>query len=324
MQLIDKQLQAGLQGDFKTGWEIAQILEKQNSTEPRAAFNRGWYYLRQGKLLEGHNLLDFGRGIDVFGNRHIGSPKPILKRGSKGTVLVYLEGGLGDQICNYRYAFDIKKLGNQVIVVCSNELAEMFSENFPVVNHSGALNVYHDYWVPSMSSNVVLGYEYKDLSGKPYINKTAEAIKGRIGVRWSGNPQFEHEQHRFFPADLMFDAVEGYDCVSLQRDKDTELKPDWMPQADVSNWKATRKSISKCELVITSCTSVAHLSAAMGVQTWIVVPILSYYLWALPQNKTPYYDNVTLFRQEKYGTWESPFENIKENLKCMHTLKMAA
>ena len=324
MQLIDKQLQAGLQGDFKTGWEIAQILEKQNPTEPRAAFNRGWYYLRQGKLLKGHALLDFGRGIDVFGNRHIGSPKPILKRGNKGTVLLNLEGGLGDQIFNYRYAFDIKKLGNQVIVVCSNELAEMFSENFPVVNHSGALNVYHDYWVPSMSSNVVLGYEYKDLSGKPYINKTAEAIKGRIGVRWSGNPQFEHEQHRFFPADLMFDAVEGYDCVSLQRDKDTELKPDWMPQADVSNWKATRKSISKCELVITSCTSVAHLSAAMGVQTWIVVPILSYYLWALPQNKTPYYDNVTLFRQEKYGTWESPFENIKENLKCMHTLKMAA
>ena len=80
MQLIDKQLQAGLQGDFKTGWEIAQILEKQNPIEPRAAFNRGWYYLRQGKLLEGHRLLDFGRGIDVFGNRHIGSPKPILKR----------------------------------------------------------------------------------------------------------------------------------------------------------------------------------------------------------------------------------------------------
>ena len=52
MQLIDKQLQAGLQGDFKTGWEIAQILEKQNPTEPRAAFNRGWYYLRQGKLLK--------------------------------------------------------------------------------------------------------------------------------------------------------------------------------------------------------------------------------------------------------------------------------
>ena len=43
-----------------------------------------------------------------------------------------------------------------------------------------------------MSSNVVLGYEYKDLSGKPYINKTTETIKGRIGVRWSGNPQFEH------------------------------------------------------------------------------------------------------------------------------------
>tara|TARA_R110002020_G_scaffold185951_2_gene383815 strand:- start:1647 stop:2621 length:975 start_codon:yes stop_codon:yes gene_type:complete len=324
MKLLDQQLQAGLRGDFKTGWRIAQQLEKKNPTEPRAAFNRGWYYLRQGKLLKGHHLLDFGRGINVFGNRHIGSSKPIWKKENQGTVLLNLEGGLGDQICNYRYASDIKRLGNQVIIACSEELAEMFSENFPVVNHSGALNVYHDYWIPSMSSNVVLGYEYKDLSGKPYISKTSETIKGRIGIRWSGNPKFEHEQHRFFPSDLMFDAVKGYDCVSLQRDKDTELRPDWMPQADVSNWKATRKSISECEVIITSCTSVAHLSASMGVQTWIIVPILSYYLWSLSGSKTPYYNSVTLFRQKVYGNWKKPFDKIKEKLECMHMLKIAA
>ena len=113
----------------------------------------------------------------------------------------------------------------------------------------------------------------------------------------------------------MFDAVKEYNCVSLQRDKDSELKPKWMKQAPLDDWQTTRKSISQCELVISSCTSVAHLSAAMGIKTWVVVPILSYYLWALPGDRTPYYNSITLFRQEKYGSWKEPFIKIKEKLQ---------
>jgi hypothetical protein len=52
----------------------------------------------------------------------------------------------------------------------------------------------------------------------------------------------------------------------------------------------------------------------MGIETWIVVPILSYYLWALPGNQTPFYNSVTLFRQKKYGDWSAPFDEIKTNL----------
>ena len=321
--LIDLQLDAGVRGDFKEGWKNAQQLEKETPTCQRAAFNRGWYLLQQGKLLEGHKLLDCGRPQDVFGNKHIGTAQPIWS-GEEGTVLLNLEGGLGDQIKSYRWAFDLKERGNRVVISCSPELAPMFAENFPVVEHDAACSVYHDYWLPSMSAVVPFGYEYEDLKGTPYIERTADAVPGRIGVRWSGNPKFEHEQHRFFPADLMFDAVKGYDCVSLQRDKDAELKPEWMEQADVSDWAETRKSISECEIVITSCTSVAHLAAAMGVETWIVVPVLSYYLWALPGDVTPYYDSVTLFRQQEYGSWKEPFAKIRGQLQCMHTLKMAA
>jgi len=52
----------------------------------------------------------------------------------------------------------------------------------------------------------------------------------------------------------------------------------------------------------------------MGVETWVVVPILPYYLWALSGNKTPHYANVTLFRQEEYGNWDAPFKEIKHRL----------
>jgi len=317
MGKLDEQLDAGIHGDFKKGWLIAQQLKEETPTCNRAAFNRGWYLLRQGKLLEGHKLLDKGRFENVFGNRHIGSKQPIWNKES-GTVLLSLEGGIGDQIKSYRFAFDLKELENRVIISCSTEIASIFAEEFAVVQHDVACKVYHDYWLPSMSSIVALGYEYKDLKGTPYISRTADTIPGRIGVRWSGNPKFEHEQHRYFPANLLFDAVKGYDCVSLQRDKDTELKPEWMKQASLDDWQTTRKSISECELVISSCTSVAHLSAAMGIETWIIVPVLSYYVWALPGNKSPYYDSVTLYRQQKYGTWLDPFKSIKQDLEIKY------
>ena len=212
-----------------------------------------------------------------------------------------------------------------MVISCSSEIGSIFAKDFIVVESKAACSVYHDYWIPSMSATVPFKYEYKDLKGTPYIKRTADPIPGRIGVRWSGNPQFEHEQHRFFPPDLMFDAVKGHNCISLQRDKDADLRPTWMKQAPLQNWEMTRTAISECELVISSCTSIAHLSAAMGIETWIVVPVLSYYLWALPGNKSPYYDSVTLFRQKEYGSWEHPFSEIKEKLKCnTHMLKMAA
>jgi len=319
---LDIQLEASLRGDIETSETMINALRISRPDCDRVAFNAGWYSLKNGRLQEGHELLDQGREEDVFGNK-CASRMPKWA-GEKSTVLLNLEGGLGDQIHGYRYARNIAAKARRVIVSCSSELAPIFAEDFPVVQHEAATGVYHDHWVPSMSAVRALGYEYSDLDGSNYIQRTAQAIPGRVGVRWSGNPKFEHEQHRLFPAELMFDAVKGFNCVSLQRDEGADLKPDWMLQADVSDWSATRKSISQCELVITSCTSVSHLAAAMGIETWIVVPVLPYYVWALPGDTSPYYDSAKVFRQKTSGEWAEPFNNIKEKLKCMHLLKMAA
>jgi hypothetical protein len=78
------------------------------------------------------------------------------------------------------------------------------------------------------------------------------------------------------------------------------------------------------DLVITSCTSVAHMSAALGVETWVVVPILPYYMWSVPGEKSAWYDSVTLFRQEKYGDWTAPFAKISKRLEERTKLKVAA
>ena len=317
---LDLQLEASLRGEFKKSKQISEKLLIERPNCNRVKFNAGYYSLRDGDLQKGHKYLDYGRKENVFGNKCTSSQP--RWNGEKGTVLLNAEGGLGDQIHSYRFATDIQDRGNKVVVACSAELAPIFAENFITVQHEAIGGVYHDYWMPSMSSVIPLKHTFQTLKGTPYIAKTAETISGRVGVRWSGNPRFEHEQHRKFPIELMFDAVRQLNTISLQRD--TDDTPKWMETVDLSDWQATRKEISKCELVITSCTSVTHLAAAMGVETWVVVPILPYYLWDFPGDKSPYYDSITLFRQEKYGDWSSPFEKIKEMLQCTHMLKTAA
>jgi hypothetical protein len=82
----------------------------------------------------------------------------------------------------------------------------------------------------------------------------------------------------------------------------------------LQHWEDTRQAIASCDLVVTSCTSVAHMAAAMGVQTWIVTPVLPYYLWAKPGSRTEWYDSVRLFRQTGHGDWVTVFGELKKEL----------
>ncbi|KJV05561.1 hypothetical protein [Methylocucumis oryzae] len=237
------------------------------------------------------------------------------------TVLLNLEGGLGDQICNARFATNLAGLGAKVILSGDASLASTLMQIDGVTAYAESTcagGVYHDYYVPSMSAALLLGLEYSDLSGKPYL-PCAERKRGevlRVGLRWSGNPQFEHEQHRRFDPELMFSLtrIHGVEFVSLQRDSDVVI-PDIIEQLDLSTWDATRQVIESCDLVISSCTSVAHMSAAMGKATWVIVPILPYYLWALPGELSPWYDLVRLFRQTKKGCWKNVFDSIYVELE---------
>jgi hypothetical protein len=265
--------------------------------------------------------MDRGRIAGVFGNSPPDVPTPKWDGKAKGTVLLNLEGGLGDQIHQIRYAKDIAARGCKVVVACSGHLVPLFADVegvSAVVQHNAAFGIYHDYWVAGMSAVVPLGFELPDISGKPYLNKLdiPKHSKKRIGLRWQGGTQFEHEHHKRFPYELMFEAVKGVDAefVSLQRDEGVEAKPDWVSEVSLDSWDDTRKAVSSCDLVISACTSVSHLAGAMGVDTWVITPVLPYFLYAQDGENTPYYDSMKLFRQKEFGKWEAPFELISNRL----------
>jgi hypothetical protein len=324
---LDLQLAAATVGDFAEGWRIAQKLEIEEPNNHKAAFNRAHYVLRMGKIQEGYRLLNRGR----FFNEKFYRPDAPTEEWDgirKGTALLALGGGLGDQIHQVRYAKNIATKGCKVIVACAGPLASLFTDVegvSAVIQREAAFGVYHDFWVDGMSAPVPLGLELEDLSGKPYIRKPA-AIKGRkkrIGLRWQGNSRFENDHHKLFPHDVFFDAVKDADAdfISLQRDEGTEHRPPWVREVPLRTWEDTRNAIASCDLVISSCTSVSHLSAAMGVETWVVIPIMPYYLYAIDGPTTPYYDSMRLFRQPEFGHWTEVFNQVKIALGGSHVAR---
>ena len=331
--LGDLQLTLSLQGRFEEAIEVNNEILKENPNDARGKYNYGFFLAREGKLLDGFKHMNEGRIIECWGNKSIETFQPYWDgTGNNQYVLINMEAGIGDQFVFARFIKDIAKKGVKPIVCCSPEIMPIISMMegcSSVIADQSYRSVYHDSWIPSMVLPVTLGYDYKDIKGSKYlkppekhVEKFSQIIKGdklKIGIRWSGNPKFEHEQFRLFPEELMFDVVNDnrFDVYGLQ-DNTEEMKiPDFVSNLDgfLQSWEDTAGAIANMDLVISSCTAVAHLSAAMGIPTWVVVPILPYWVWALPGSKTPWYNSATIFRQKKFNDWADPFKEIKEELR---------
>jgi len=318
---LDIALQYNINGFPDLGEDI---LRNQPQDDLRVLFNLGWHEMRHGNLKKGFEYLNYGRYINVFGlppiSGKIWKDEPLENK----TLLFRCEGGYGDQIANFRFAKTFQEMGAKVLIACSSDLKELFSRHgFICINNEVVEYTHYDYWVPAMSAAYVLNMEYDNLNGSKYIFSAnpkklfSKSNNLKVGIRWSGNPEFEDEQHRRFPPELMINLydIPNTTFYSLQRDENCV---DGLPFSDMRHqmktWEETVDIIAGLDLIITSCTSIAHLSGAMGKPTWIVTPIMPYYTWAVSGHTSKWYNSVKLFRQEKYGEWKSPFIKIREEL----------
>lgn len=332
--LPDLQLLYALQGKIDESREISNKVEKLFPNDDRVLYNKGWHVMLRGNLLEGFSLMNRGRNVELWGNAPIKTNKSIWDGVSDLTnkhVLFNCEAGFGDEITFIRFVKDIANKGAKVTVLCSEGLMPLFSripEILSVALYGSERFIYHDYWVPSMLAPVLLKTQFEDLSGKPYLKvdneykgkfkKYINSDKLKVGIRWLGQSGDDYI-NRVFPPALMFEAVsqDHVQVYSLQKDHSKDFLPKNIIDLEIllDTWEDTIGAVANMDLVITSCTSIAHLSAAMGKPTWIVTPLMYYYIWAYPGNKSPWYDSVTLYRQEIYNEWSQPFNKIKRDLK---------
>lgn len=79
--------------------------------------------------------------------------------------------------------------------------------------------------------------------------------------------------------------------------------PDVDPLRDLD---AAAAQAAALDLVITTSNTTAHLSGALGVPTWLLLPAPGYGLlwyWFLDRSDSPFYPSMRCFRQSRAGDW---------------------
>jgi len=362
MHDIDLELQLMLDGKFAEARAISDKLEKLGPEGipdvegklgnpemwTRHCFNRGWFMIQDGEYQKGCQLLESGRFIKVYGSPPLKTNAPIYnptEHDIKGkSIIISLEGGFGDEIIHARFVKSFKDLGaSKVYLAASPELVSVFERIEGcdgVILRNASHTVAHDYWVPGFSAGWVSGNTFKNFPNKPYLTAKQESVeiwksviksdKIKVGIRWAGNPKFEHQQFRRFPPKFLtelgkYDEVQLY---SLQRDQNIINLPENIIdlQHFLISWEDTLAAIQNLDIVITSCTSIAHAAAALGKETWVLTPILPYHTWtfgAPKSSKSPYYECVTVYRQQKSKTWNETFQKLYKDFEKRFNLKHA-
>lgn len=313
----------------------------------RHCFNRGWFLIQDGDYQAGCKALEHGRFLSVYGSPPLRTDAPIYnptEHSIKGkSIIISLEGGYGDEIIHARFAKRFKELGaDKVYLAAAPELVSVFERIEgvdKVILRNQASTVSHDYWVPGFSAGWVSGCTFDDFPGKPYLTPQSSSVevwksminsdKIKVGIRWAGNPKFEHQQFRRFPENFITNLAKypELQLYSLQKDHNLVALPEGVVdlQHFMISWEDTIAAIANLDIVITSCTSIAHMAAGMGKETWVLVPVLPYHTWTYksPDSRaSPYYECARVFRQTQKSHWNDTFQllytELEEKFKLEH------
>lgn len=340
---IDLAVYVAMQGRFNEGESLLEkLLEQTPVADPNhevVDFNLGWHDIRHGRFKQGMRRLAHGRKLWSWGTYDNSISKPKLTRDtnvSGKTVLILGEAGAGDEMINLRFAQTLADRGACVIWAPKLPLLSLFSRTPGVhrfAQHDEALQSHFDYWLPCMDLTTTLDVDLHEIPNHPYITPDPAHVRKwqqvipelrtqpkplRIGLRWRGNPRYEQDLGRTVTPSLLesLSEIPGIELYSLQLEggaKDLSRDSrviDLEPL--LTSWEDTAAAISRMDWVISSCTSVAHLAAAMGKSTAIMCPLNCYYIWATPGDRSPWYPSVRLFRQTRFKSWEEPFFNLRK------------
>ena len=144
----------------------------------------------------------------------------------------------------------------------------------------------------------------------------------RVGLVWSGNPNHGNDRNRSMPLAALgrlLDADARF--VSLQKDPRPGDQAVLAGRRDVIDLTAhladfvETAALACClDLVITVDTSVAHLAAALGRPTWIMLPYTPDYRWLLDRDDSPWYPTVRLFRQDASRDYAPVIARVRDAL----------
>ena len=315
----------------------ALVLQPDN---PTAQFNLAVSYLIQG---------DYARGWPAYECRwnyeHLAGTQPQYAQPRWAgqdlrdkAILVIGEQGHGDNIQFMRFLFNLHAAGARVLFQVTDGLIPMLSGSNVVhwVGRYSDTPPEFDYWIPIMSLPGILGITTENLPKVvSYLNAHQDLFQQwqqrlgpkkrmRVGFCWSGRKDNWLNTHKGMPFDQMMTLVKNnptYEWVNLQVDASDEedavlaaLGVTRYP-GTIGSFADTAALIAHMDVVLSVDTSIAHLSAALGRPTWLMLNWFApCWRWMLNRDSSPWYSSMRIFRQPAQDDWTSVTKKIEQYL----------
>lgn len=261
------------------------------------------------------------------------------------TLLVWGEQGLGDilQFARYlpRLADTVHAQGGRLLLCAFTPVVALLEESFkdvldgPVLDDQQPLPPF-DLQCPLLSLPLQLGLGANDMAVPvPYLQPEAGRIDHwkkrlatdrqlRVGLAWSGSLTHQRNPLRAvgIEAYTRFADVPGVSFYSLQfnaADDVVRAREAGLPVTDFTpemhDFNDSAAFMAQLDLVISVCTSTAHLAGALGVPCWVPLDVNPHWVWLLAREDSPWYPRTRLFRQRHYREWAPVLQNLHDALR---------
>ena len=323
---MDKAMCYFLLNRKKEGEAILRNILTQPRTEDvdfRVNFNLGTYDLANGNFKEGlsHVLLD-GRKLNIW--FEFKYPQEQFWDGNiqpGKTVVLCAEGGIGDEIISVRFMRHLKAAGmNPIWQTNRKDIINLFNRNgFKTIQE--LKNIPPNWlWTYSMATPTYLNVSEDDLWNGPYLKPLNQSPilpgKKKLGIKTMGNPKYDQDLHRTIPWNETIECIpEDYEIYSFHIDEDFNHPRVTNLKDKIKSWEDTLDYIDQMDVIVSSCSSLIHAAGSIGKKSYVLVPILNYYVWARPDYHTKWYDeSLTILRQQEYDNWNAPLNELKNLL----------
>ncbi|MBK8016268.1 MAG: tetratricopeptide repeat protein [Betaproteobacteria bacterium] len=313
---------------------VAEDLEPDN---PDTHWDKALALLMMGRLRDGLQEYEWRYRRNQPPKREYPQPlwKGELLHGRR--IFLHWEQGYGDVIQFLRFVPLVVAAGGQVVLEVQPGLKRLVSGIDGVVDviEAPAQPPAFDVWQSLLSVPLVLGIDETTLPAEcPYVHAPddlrvhwrkrlgAKSTRPRIGLVWAGNPNVKNDRlrsPRLSPLLPLLD-FKDVDWVLLQQgDGRKDLEGLRLPSnvrdfgVEAKDFADTAAIMSELDLVISSDTSTAHLAAALGCPTWVLLHYASDWRWGLGDS-TPWYPQARLFRQAQYARWDGVVKQVRDAL----------
>ena len=248
------------------------------------------------------------------------------------TILLHGEQGLGDSIQFCRYAALVQQLGARVVLEVDASLVGLLGslQGPEQVVARGTGLPPTDFHCPLLSLPLAFQTTLDTVPASGgYLRPDSERLMKwgwrlgpkralRVGLVWSGDPAHRNDHKRSLPLKTLLAYLpNGYEYISLQKDVRESDRANLAARTDIrdmgqalADFSETAAACAEMDLLITVDTSFAHLSAALGKPTWILLAAPSDWRWLLDREDSPWYNGARLFRQLTPGDWHTALTRV--------------